>query len=195
MNIGVDLDGVLFDTEDYFRTYSMLYNYDFIKRSEVDREELYFSKRFNWTNEEVDEFFDKYMETIELEAPVMPMAKQVLQRLKDKGHKLFIITNRGSRYKVEVEVTRKRLEDLGIEFDGVFLGVHDKAGKCKELQIDVMIDDLYNNVENVSNVGIRCLYFRDLVLKSFDENYKIVREVRNWADIYKEIDNFDTWQI
>ena len=195
MNIGVDLDGVLFDTENYFRTYSMLHNFEVIKKDEFDKEELYFSNRFKWTDKEVDDFFDVYMEMIELEAPVMPLAKEILQRFKKMGHKLYVITNRGSRYKVEIEVTRKRLEDLGVDFDGVFLGIYDKAGKCKELGIDVIIDDLYNNVEKVSNAGIRCLYFRDLVLRQFDKDNKMVHEVRNWADIYKEIFNIDTWEI
>lgn len=195
MNIGVDLDGVLFDTENYFRTYSMLYNFEKIQKDEVDREELYFSNRFNWTIDEVDEFFDEYIEMIETEAPIMPMAKQILQRFKNAGHKLYVITNRGSRYNIEVEITKKRLNELGVKFDDIFLGVHDKAGKCKELQIDVMIDDLYNNVEKVSKEKIKCLYFRDLVLKRFDENNKYVHEVRNWADIYKEIANIDTWNV
>ena len=195
MNIGVDLDGVLFDSENYFRTYSRLYNFENIKKPEVDKEELYFSNRFKWTQEEVDEFFDQYMEMIELKAPIMPMAKEILQRFKDMGHKLYIITNRGSKYKVEIEVTKKRLEELGIDFDGVNLGVHNKAEKCKELGIELMIDDLYNNVDNVSKSGIKCLYFRDLVLKQFDQSNKYVHEVRNWADVYIEVLDYNNWVV
>ena len=195
MNIGVDLDGVLFDTENWFRTYSMLYNYEHVKKAEVDREELYFSHRFNWTDNEVDEFFDQYLEMIELEAPVMPLAKEILKRLKEDGHKLYIITNRGSKYKVEIAVTEKRLKDLGVEFDGINLGIYNKAEMCKDLKIDLMIDDLYNNAEKVSSSGIKTLYFRDLVLKQFDEENKYVHEVRNWADVYVEILNFDSWKV
>lgn len=194
MNIGVDLDGVVFDTENWFRTYSMLYNLEKIKKDEVDREELYFSNRFNWTVDEVDEFFYQFMEMIETEAPVMPMAKEILKRLKNMGHKLYIITNRGRRYELEKRVTKLRLEELGIEFDGMYSGAINKAEVCKEIGIDVMIDDLYSNVEGISKAGIKCLYFRDLVLKQFDKENKLVHEVRNWADIYKEILNFDSWE-
>lgn len=194
MNIGVDLDGVVFDTENWFRTYSMLYNFEKIKKDEVDKEELYFSSRFDWNEDEVDEFFFQYMEMIETVAPIMPMAKEILQRFKDMGHKLFVITNRGRKYEIEKKVTKIRLEELGIDFDGIFLGSMDKAEVCKNNNIDVMIDDLYNNVKNISNAGIKCLYFRDLVLKQFEPNNTMVHEVRNWADIYIEIMNFDSWK-
>ena len=195
MNIGIDLDGVLFDTESYFRTFATYCNTEFFKSEEVNKEELYFQKRYNWTEEQQAIFYDKCYQYIEKEAPIMPYAKMILEKLKEQGHKLFVITSRGNYFDDEIEITEKRFKDENLVFDGYYFSSKNKAETCKEANIDVMIDDLYENIEKVSSAGIKCLYFRDLVLKQFDENNKLIHEVRNWGDIYKEITCFDEWKL
>ena len=193
MNIGVDLDGVLFDTEDYFRVEALIFDTENGGKGEVNREESFFQLRFDWSEEQEIEFLGKIYEEVELNAPIMHGAKYVLQKLKEMGHKLYVITNRGSYYDKEIDITKKRLAEEGIEFDGYFFCSKDKGKVCLEQNIDVMIDDLYENVEKVTSVGVKCLYYRDLVLKFF--NHKLSHEVRNWADIYYEIVHFDKWNV
>ena len=192
MKIGVDVDGVLFDTENFFRVESLIFDVENGGKGEVNKEECYFQYRFDWTEQEEIDFLAKCYEEVELNAPIMPSAKYVLNKLKEMGHELYIITNRGSYFENEVEITEKRLKEEGIDiFDGYYYYSKNKGEVCKNLKIDVMIDDLYENVEKVTNVGIKCLYYRDLVLKFF--NHELSHEVRNWADIYYEIVNFDKW--
>jgi len=192
MNIGVDLDGVLFDTENYFRVDALIHDIENGGEGEVEREESFFQKRFNWTLEKEQSFLNSIYEDIEMNAPVMYGAKYVLKKLKEMGHKLYIITNRGSYYEKEIEITDKRLKEEGLEFDGYYYSSKDKAEVCKNINIDVLIDDLYENVEKVTNAGVKCLYYRDLVLKFY--NHELCHEVRNWADIYFEIVNFNKWK-
>ena len=50
MKIGIDLDGVVFDSEKGFRVYSELYDMiDLQQNSKVDNQELKFQDRFQWT--------------------------------------------------------------------------------------------------------------------------------------------------
>lgn len=195
MNIGIDVDGVIFDSENWFRTFATFYNSEHFKSVEVDREELYFQKRYLWTPEQEHKFYNDCYEEIEAKAPLMPYAKMVIQKLKSMGHKLYIITTRGATIPGEIDISKKRFAEENLEFDGYFFASKNKAEVCKNLNIDVMIDDLYDNVEKIIANGIRCLYYRDLVLRQFDKENTLVHEVRNWGDIYQEILNFENWKI
>ena len=57
MKIGIDLDGVVIDSETTFRTYEELYDMEILKSNNlVDREEPKFQARYNWTKEQQKEF-------------------------------------------------------------------------------------------------------------------------------------------
>lgn len=86
MKIGIDLDGVVFDSEKEYRVYSELYDMiDLKQNSKTDNRKLAFQERFNWTQEEIDGFFKKYHKQITLESNFMPGAKTVLKMLKQDG--------------------------------------------------------------------------------------------------------------
>ena len=52
MKIGIDLDGVVFDSEKVYRVYSELYDMLEIKQnSKIDNGEIRFQERFAWTEE------------------------------------------------------------------------------------------------------------------------------------------------
>ena len=73
MKIGIDLDGVVFDSEKDFRIYAELYDiYDLKRNSTVDRKALRFQERFDWTEEEGKAFLDRYHEKIVRESNYMP---------------------------------------------------------------------------------------------------------------------------
>ena len=185
MNIGIDLDGVVFDSELIFTTQSALFDFEKNGKGIKIPEELRASKRYCWSKEMEREFLDRYLLKIEQEAPVMPYAKLILNKLKEEGHKLYGITNRGYLHKDEITITLKRLKKEKIKFDDIRFSAMDKLVPCNDFKIDVMIDDYYENIEKVSKEGIKCLYYRDLVLKFIDlEN---VTEVNNWAKVYLEI--------
>lgn len=184
MNIGIDFDGVLFDTETMFRAYSEIYNLQINGGEMIAPEELKLQKRYNWTQKQISKFFNKYLVEIQETAPVMPCAKIVLDIL-SKKHNLYAITSRGDINEKEIEITNKRLETEKIVFNDIIYKAGNKLDICKKYNIDLMIDDLYDNVEFLSNNGIKCLYYRDIVLKFL--NNKNVKEVRNWGDILKEV--------
>ena len=198
MKIGIDLDGVLYDTERMYRTYSELYDTLELKQnSKVNNKEILLQNRFNWNKEQVEDFFRRYHEEIVCTANIMPGAKKVLEKLKKDGHKLYIITARGSMknesknnlYFDSVEVTKKRLKEENLDklFEKcIFNKARDKDKVCKEEGIDLMIDDSYSNCMSLAEQKIKVLYLKDA--PSYDiENNKYVTTVYNWGEIYRYI--------
>ena len=59
MKIGIDLDGVVIDSETTFRTYEEIFDIDTLKGNNlINKEEPKFQARYNWTNEQEQEFID-----------------------------------------------------------------------------------------------------------------------------------------
>ena len=192
MRIGIDLDGVVFDSEKYFRIYSELYDIQVLKRNSlIDNQELKFQNRYNWTEEEQEDFLNIYHEKIVVEANFMPGAKEVLEILKQEGHELLIITARGGWNKKMIDITKKRLEESKMNiFDKYYFATEDKAEVCKNENIDVMIDDSYEKCESISKNKIKTIYLKDAPSYNLENEY--VKVLYNWGEIYryiKELEN------
>lgn len=184
MNIGLDLDGVLFDSEAGLIASATLYNYE-INKNLIDPNSLIAEERYDWSAEEVQEYLDRYLIKTEETSPLMSCAKEVVEKLRKNGHKIYIITSRGHVSNDEIKATKKALKREKLKFDGIYFSEYDKTNRCKELKIDIMIDDFYNNVINLAKSGIKCLYYHNLVNKPI--KHKNVIEVKNWGDIYIKI--------
>lgn len=186
MNIGIDLDGVLFDTEATFKAYSQVFDLKNGKYGISFPEELRVQKRYPWPKDVLDKFFNETLFQVVKDAQFMPMSKQVLNAIA-KRNKIYIITNRGSiNPQKEIEVTNERLKDSPFPYEKILFSCTDKLKVCQEFKIDIMIEDLYENVINIANGGIKCFYYRDLVQKFI--NHKNVIEVNNWGDIAVEFE-------
>lgn len=192
MTIGIDLDGVLFDSEKYFRVYAELFDeIDLKKNGKVDNREIRFQERFNWTQEEQQEFILKYFDKIFWKANFMPGAIEVLRLLKDLGCKLVVVTARGGMgadgSKNAIDITKSRFKEAEIDFfDKCFWGVKDKAQVCKNEGIDIMIDDNINNCKSLSNAQIKTIYLKDAPNHDLEEN-AYIKVLYNWGEIYRYI--------
>ena len=83
MKIGIDIDGVVLDTERQFRNEAEIYDITVIKsNSLINPNKLYFQERFNWSEEEKIEFANKKLLECTKKSNVMPGAKEVLELLK-----------------------------------------------------------------------------------------------------------------
>ncbi len=192
MKIGIDLDGVVIDSETTFRTYEELYDLAILKENNlIDREEPKFQARYNWTKEQQKDFTDKFFLKISKESNLMSGFIGAYNYLKEQGHEFVVITARGLRtdgtFMKEMEDDAKRvLNESNIIFDKYYWGQADKLNVCKKENVDVMIDDDWKIIEKLSANNIRTLYFRDTNLKKLEEN-KYIKEVNNWGDICRYI--------
>lgn len=189
MKIGIDLDGVVIDSEETFRTYDEIFDIDFLHGNNlIDRSEPKFQQRYNWTDEEEKEYIEKFFMTVSKESNLMSGFLAVYRLLKKQGHEFIVITARGGFVKELKDDAERLLNENNIEFDKYYWQVHDKLEICKKEKVDIMIDDDWRIVEKLSKNKIKTLYFRDVNLKELKEN-EYVKEVNNWGDIYRYFSN------
>lgn len=188
MVIGIDLDGVIFDSEKEFRVYSELYDTLILKKNSlIDSKELLFQNRYNWTDDQIKDFVKKFHKKIVIESNLMPGVKDVLKLLKEAGHRLLIITSRGIIHENEILITKKRLKEDGIDiFDVSYFAIKNKLDICKREHVDIMIDDSIKNCKKISNYGIKTIYFKDAQCYDVKEN-KYLKVLYNWGEIYRYI--------
>ena len=177
MKIGVDLDGVTFDTEKLYRVCSELYEVLDLKKNNIrDNANLLFYERYNWTEAETKGFIDKYHEYIVRNANFMPGAKEVLRLLKEDGHKLILITSRGNNGEEKyIKITEEIFKENDFEiFDKYYWGILDKAKICKQENIELMIDDYNENCLKIANEGIKTIYLKDAPSYEINNNENII---------------------
>lgn len=189
MKIGLDLDGVVIDSETTFRTYEEIFDIDDLMANNlIDRKEPKFQSRYNWSESEEKNFIQKYFMTVSKESPLMSGFIGVYNLLKKEDIKFVVITARGGFIEEMKDDAERLLRENNIIFDRYYWKQDDKLEICKKEKIDIMIDDDHRVIKSLSDNGIKTLYFRDTGLKKLDEN-EYVKEVNNWGDIYRYIKN------
>ena len=83
MKIGIDLDGVVIDSETTFRTYEEIFDIEKNRNTLINREEPKFQQRYNWTLDEQIEFNDYFLEVSKM-SPLMAGFKKVYELLKNE---------------------------------------------------------------------------------------------------------------
>lgn len=189
MKIGIDLDGVVFDSETTFRTYEEIFDINLLKGNNlVNKEEPKFQARYNWTKEQEQQFIEKYFLKVSKESGLMSGFIGVYDLLKQQRHQFVVITARGGFVKEMKDDAIRVLEENNINFDKYYWKVEDKLEVCKKENIDLMIDDDWRIVEKLAKNHVKTLYFRDTNLKKLEEN-EYLKEVNNWGEIYRYIYN------
>ena len=189
MKIGIDLDGVVIDSEKTFRTYEEIFAIEDLKNSKIiNREEPKYQGRYSWTKEEQNEFNSKYLLKASKESEIMSGFLPVYERIRKMGIELIVITARGIFIEEMMDDAKRVLEKNNIVFDKYYWNVKDKLEICKKENIDLMIDDDYKIIEKLAKENINTLYFRDTNIKKLNEN-QYIKEVNNWGDIYRVINS------
>ena len=193
MKMGIDLDGVVFDSEKEFRVYSELYDMlDLKQNSKINNKELKFQSRFKWTKEDIDGFLNKYHKQIIVESNFMPGVKRILKLLKEDGHTLILITARGGMNRDMIKVTEERLQQNEMNiFDKYYWATENKDEVCVKENVDIMIDDFCDKCKSIANSKIKTIYLKDAPSYDLEEN-EYIKVLYNWGEIYryiKEIEN------
>lgn len=187
MKIGIDLDGVVIDSETTFRTYEEIFDIDILKGNNlINRKEPKFQARYNWSSNQEKEFIEKYFLKVSRESGLMSGFIAIYELLKKQGHEFVVITARGGYVKEMKDDAIRLLEENNIKFDKYYWNVEDKLEICKKEKVDIMIDDDWNIIKKIAENKIQTLYFRDTNLMTLEEN-KYIKEVNNWGEIYRYI--------
>ena len=192
MRIGIDLDGVIFDSEKEFRVYSELYDMiDLKQNSKTDNRKLKFQDRFQWSEKQTKDFLKKYHKQIIEESNFIPGVKRILKLLKEDGHSLILITARGGLNKDMIRITEERLKENEMYiFDKYYWATENKDEVCQRENIDIMIDDFCKNCESIANSKIKTIYLKDAPSYDLEEN-KYIKVLYNWGEIYRYINEIE----
>lgn len=187
MKIGIDLDGVVLDSETTFRTYEEIFDASVLKQNNlIDRKEPKFQQRYNWNEEQTKQFVDMYFMKVSKESGLMSGFLGVYNLLREQGHEFVVITARGGFVAEMKDDAIRVLDENGIVFDKYYWNISDKLEICKKENVDLMIDDDWRIIKDISSNNIKTLYFRDTNLMKLDES-KYIHEVNNWGDAYRYI--------
>lgn len=185
MKIGIDLDGVVIDSENTFRVYEEIFAIEELNQKKIyDRQEPKYQNRYNWSKEEQNLFNKKYLLKGAEESSLKPGFLPIYSRIKELGYELVVITARGMFLEQMKDDAIRLLEENNIFFDKYYWNVTNKLEICKKENIDIMIDDDYKIIEELSQNNIKTLYFRDVNLRKLKEN-NYIHEVNNWGDVYR----------
>ena len=165
MRIGIDIDDTLVSTSESFDEVIKKYQINFDK-----------SWKDEWTREERDLIFNKYLEEILLEAKFKENSIKVINHLHDLWHELIVITARSNNYcKTIKEKTLDILQREGLKISKVYFEQNKKSDLAKNLNIDLMIDDSLYVYDNMKKDGINCILFGDKI-KTWNEVLKYIKE-------------------
>lgn len=178
--IALDLDGVVFDSENLYRVYAEIYDVEKNgKDTIIDNTQRIFQKRYNWTEDEFIDFYNANAEMVLKNANFMTGVDVVLNKLRNKFE--FIVVT--SRNDFETEIAREKLKAIGFKNIKIFNNEHHKVKKLLEEQVDYMIDDDNKICINAADNGICALYFKNNASNKVEKENVI--NVNNWGEIYK----------
>ncbi len=188
MIIGVDLDGVVFDSERLYQAFAEIEDTKRGGSGVVNPHELRIAKRYAWTEEYLMQFKNDIAHMQDI-AGLLPGAKEVMDEIVNMGHTFVSVTARGTITEKVIPITHRRIEEEKIPISKVVFKQTNKVEACKQQNVDIMIDDHYDTVLKLCENGVKCLYFRDAIQKEIvHEN---VVQVYNWGEIYRYFKNLE----
>ncbi|MBP3444891.1 MAG: hypothetical protein J6K23_03045 [Bacilli bacterium] len=183
MRIGIDIDGVLTDIEQWQIDCGSKY----FNKEVVNPEGYEISEIFEVSDELDSKFWKEYLHDYVTKEPSRKYASEVIQKLKNKGNEIYIVTARYLTDKDTDEGKQMReivfnwLKEQKIYYDKVVFSPEDKLKTCLDNNIDIMIEDKVENINNVSTkIPVIC----------FNAGYNKICSGKNiyraysWYDIY-----------
>lgn len=189
MNIGIDVDGVLLEKCNF----QIEEGTKFFNKRVINSKEYDIKKIFDISSLEYNKFWDVKIKEY-IERPSIKYASEVIYKLKERGHKIYIITARGTATKNYTDTVDddymktyliKWLEMNNIYYDEVIFTSDGKVNDINKYKINYMIEDKPKNIIEISEVTnvikYSSLYNLNVVGKNIIEAY-------SWYDILKIIE-------
>lgn len=191
MNIGIDIDNTITEVQDELNKAAYEYAIKLgknIKNAENPFEDIKnngdtYKKKFQFSYDELKYFLKNIQEEITNRAKPRDNAKETIKKLREDGHKIFIITARDSEFHDDPYLLSKNwLDKNNIEYDKLIVNAREKGTICKNENIDLFIDDQFNNCLDVSKEGIRVIR-----MSNENSNNRNIVDLNNWSKIYEFI--------
>lgn len=195
MNIGIDIDDTISETFETLLPYSQKYTIEDLKRESKVELDSNLSNHFyivymnGWNEKEATDFWSKYYGEILRQLNIKKFASEVINKLKKQGHKIYLITARWDMPNDNIkEITEKWLEENQVEYDELIINASDKLKLVQEKNIDIFIDDSFNNCQTIANNSNAKVYMMTSRVNGSLEDKKVKR-VFSWPEIGDLINN------
>lgn len=193
MRIGIDIDGVLTNLEQFLLDYGTKFNYENNIENKVNVSAYDEYQAFGWTKEQGDKFWNTYLKYYVLNSKPRKFAKEVIDKLKE-NNEIYIVTARNEYGLLPEDIgkmqefTKRWLNNNEIYYNKLVFSGEDKLQYCKNNNIDILIDDSDKNIKEVSSyIKVFCM---DAPYNKSCEGKNIVR-VHSWYDILEKIETIE----
>lgn len=187
MRIGVDIDGVLNNYEQFQLDYGCKYCLEINKYKIKNPCGYNAIDVFDWDQETEKQFWWKYLDLLIDDEEPRLFAKDIIKKLKQEGHEIYIITARNQKFLKSGQMEDKTINWLlknGIHYDNITFDCQDKLNYCVNNNIDIMIEDSKEHILNISTkIPVLCFNAK----YNLDINNKNIIRVYSWYDIYQKI--------
>lgn len=176
MKIAIDIDDTLTNTKEnqlnLWKEYIVKYpnpNYN---------EELPHNINEFDAEEYIDNFWELYRYTLSFESTYKQDASNIIDKLKNDGHELCIVTSRpDTKYNNLKANIIKGLKDNNIHIDSIYTNAKDKGQFCKKHGFDLLIDDSIKQILSAQKNGLKAILFNK------NNEYKGL-QTTTWKDLY-----------
>lgn len=186
MRIGIDIDDTLTDIKEELEAAALQYAQKLGKAmKEVDCTEdkenngSSWQQRYNFTYEELKYFLKDIQEGITKKAKPREGVVETIKKLRKEGNQIYIVTARDSEFHDDpYQLSKDWLEKNEVEYDKLIVNAREKAGVCKQEEIELFIDDQLENCMKVAREGIKVIR-----ITKEKEQYGTIMNKTNWREI------------
>ena len=191
MRIGIDIDDTLTDVKNELIKAGENYARSLGKDIKVDKNfedknnnGNKWQEMFQFNYEELKYFLKDIQESITNKAKPRENVVEVINKLKNDGNEIIIITARDSEFHDDpYKYSNDWLDKNNIYYDKLVVNARNKDDACIEEKIDLFIDDSKNNCLIVEKAGIKTIR----VCNEIENNNSNLICFNNWNDIYSYI--------
>ena len=157
MRIGIDIDGVLADSERFIVDYGTKFCIENNLPIDVKIGEYDETKMLNLTEEQAIKFWNTYLVHYSTKYPVREFSSEVIRKLKEEGHEIYIVTARNQYglpkeyYGKMRELVAEWLKDNNIYYDKIIYTEGSKLPYCVGNYVEIMIEDSPKNINDLSS--------------------------------------------
>ena len=192
MNIGIDIDDTLTDIRDKLNLAAEKYANELGKENKNEEDKYVednnngnvYQIKYGFTYEELKYFLSVIHEGITKKEEPRKNFVEIIRKLHNEGHKIYIITARDSEFHEDpYKLSKDWLDKNNIYYDELIVNARNKLEVCQRKNIDLFIDDQLANCTKLSEAGIKVIR----ITEYNDIQHGDIINKKNWNEIYNYI--------
>ena len=192
MNIGIEIDDTLTDIRDKLNLAAEKYANELGKENKNEEDKYVednnngnvYQIKYGFTYEELKYFLSVIHEGITKKEEPRKNCVEIIRKLHNEGHKIYIITARDSEFHEDpYKLSKDWLDKNNIYYDELIVNARNKLEVCQRKNIDLFIDDQLANCTKLSEAGIKVIR----ITEYNDIQHGDIINKKNWNEIYNYI--------